>query len=130
MRLEQQIDILDQTAFNNKPLVKPIAINWQPRFIYAFLLAFLLLMPTTIRYLNTKKVVSEFGVTDKNIILSDGTNIQLNAGSTLSYSKDYNIKNVCFQKMVFINCSVFVEQNYYFFIPTNCLVFDDIPLSW
>ena len=38
MRLEQQIDILDQTAFNNKPLVKPIAINWQPRFIYAFLL--------------------------------------------------------------------------------------------
>ncbi|MED5553467.1 MAG: FecR family protein, partial [Candidatus Neomarinimicrobiota bacterium] len=79
--------------FNNKPLVIPRAINWQPRFIYAFLLAFLLLMPTTIRYLNTKKVVSEFGVTDKNIILSDGTNIQLNAGSILSYSKDYNIKN-------------------------------------
>ena len=24
MRLEQQIDILEQTAFNNKPLVKPL----------------------------------------------------------------------------------------------------------
>ena len=71
MRLEQQIDILEQTAFNNKPLVKPLVINWQPKFIYAFLLAFLLLMPTTIRYLNTKKIVSEFGITDKNIILSD-----------------------------------------------------------
>ena len=93
MRLEQQIDILEQAAFNNKPLVKPLAINWQPKFTYAFLLAFLLLMPTTIRYLNTKKIVSEFGITDKNIILSDGTNIQLNAGSILSYSKDYNIKN-------------------------------------
>ena len=93
MRLEQQIDILEQTAFNNKPLVKPLAINWQPKFIYAFLLAFLLLMPTTIRYLNTKKIVSELGITDKNIVLSDGTNIQLNAGSTLSYSKNYHIKN-------------------------------------
>ena len=70
-----------------------LRINWQPRFVYAFLIVFLLLMPTTIRYLNTKKIVSEFGITDKNIVLSDGTNIQLNAGSALSYSKDYNIKN-------------------------------------
>jgi ferric-dicitrate binding protein FerR (iron transport regulator) len=29
-------------------------------------------------------------MTNKNIMLSDGTNVQLNAGSTLSYSKDYN----------------------------------------
>ena len=109
MRLEQQIDILEQTASNNKPLVRPPVINWQPKFIYAFLLAFLLLMPTTIRYLNTKKIVSEFGITDKNIILSDGTNIQLNAGSALSYSKDYNIKNR----------EVFLKGEAYFDVPKS-----------
>ena len=54
------------------------------------MLAFILLIPTTIRYLNTTKIVAEFGMTNKNIMLSDGTNVQLNAGSTLSYSKDYN----------------------------------------
>ena len=79
-----------QTAIDNKPLLKPYLIKWQPRFIYAFMLAFILLIPTTIRYLNTTKIVAEFGMTNKNIMLSDGTNVQLNAGSTLSYSKDYN----------------------------------------
>ncbi len=93
MRLEQQIDIVDQSSAIKTYLIKPHFIKWRVRYVYAFLLAFLLLTPTTIRYINTNKIVAEFGVKDKNIILSDGTNINLNAGSTLSYTKDYNIEN-------------------------------------
>ena len=114
MRLEQQIEILDQTAIDNKPLLKPYLIKWQPRFIYAFMLAFILLIPTTIRYLNTTRIVAEFGITNKNIMLSDGTNVQLNAGSTLSYSKDYNSGN----REVFLNGEAYfnVTKNHVPFI--------------
>ena len=90
MRLEQQIDIVDQSSANKTYLIKPHFIKWRVRYVYAFLLAFLLLIPTTIRYINTNKIVAEFGVADKNLVLSDGTNINLNAGSTLTYTKDYN----------------------------------------
>ena len=43
-------------------------------------------MPTTIRYLNTNTVSSEFGMINRNVILSDGTSIQLNADSKISYA--------------------------------------------
>ena len=93
MRLEQQIGIVDQSSANKLSIVKPHFIKWRVRYVYAFLVAFLLLMPTTIRYINTNRIVAEFGVANKNIILSDGTIINLNAGSTLSYTKDYNNEN-------------------------------------
>ena len=93
MRLEQHIDILDQKSPNGNTITKPIWIKWQPRFIYAFILAFLLIMPTTIRYLNTNTVSSEFGMTNRNVILSDGTSIQLNADSKISYANDYGNGN-------------------------------------
>ena len=93
MRLEQHIDILDQKLPSGNTITKPIWIKWQPRFVYAFLLAFLLIMPTTIRYLNTNTVSSEFGMTNRNIILSDGTSIQLNADSKISYASNYGNSN-------------------------------------
>jgi len=93
MRLEQQIGIVDQSSANKLSIVKPHFIKWRVRYVYAFLLAFLLLMPATIRYINTNRIVAEFGVADKNIILSDGTIINLNAGSILSYTKNYNNEN-------------------------------------
>lgn len=105
MRLEQQIKILDQKSVANNPQPKYFPKKWQPSFIYAFMLALILLMPSTIRYLNTKKIASEFGVVDKNITLSDGTKIQLNAGSTLSYSKDYNNGN----RNVFLDGEAYFE---------------------
>ena len=78
------------------------------------MLAFILLIPTTIRYLNTTRIVAEFGITNKNIMLSDGTNVQLNAGSTLSYSKDYNSGN----REVFLNGEAYfnVTKNHVPFI--------------
>ena len=44
MRLEQHIDILDQKSPNGNTITKPIWIKWQPRFVYASLLAFLLII--------------------------------------------------------------------------------------
>ena len=105
MRLEQHIDILDQKSPNGNTITKPIWIKWQPRFIYAFLLAFLLIMPTTIRYLNTNTVSSEFGMTNRNVILSDGTSIQLNADSKISYGSNYGNgnRNVSLKGEAFFN---------------------------
>ncbi|MBH51488.1 MAG: hypothetical protein CMG70_05940 [Candidatus Marinimicrobia bacterium] len=93
MRLEQQIDIIEYSSVNQIYQIKAHFIKWRARYVYAFLLGFLLLMPTTIRYINTNRIVAEFGVAKKNIILSDGTKITLNAGSTLSYTKEYNYEN-------------------------------------
>ena len=105
MRLEQHIDILDQKAPNGNTITKPIWIKWQPRFVYAFLLAFLLIMPTTIRYLNTNTVSSEFGMINRNVILSDGTSIQLNADSKISYGSNYGNgnRNVSLKGEAFFN---------------------------
>ena len=105
MRLEQHIDILDQKSPNGNTITKPIWIKWQPRFIYAFLLAFLLIMPTTIRYLNTNTVSSEFGMINRNVILSDGTSIQLNADSKISYGSNYGNgnRNVSLKGEAFFN---------------------------
>ncbi len=93
MRLEQHIDMLDQKTPSGNTITKPSWIKWPPRFVYALLLAFLLIMPTTIRYLNTNTVSSEFGMTNRNVILSDGTSIQLNADSKISYANDYGNGN-------------------------------------
>ena len=105
MRLEQHIDILDQKSPSGNTITKPIWIKWQPRFIYAFLLAFLLIMPTTIRYLNTNTVSSEFGMINRNVILSDGTSIQLNADSKISYRSNYGNgnRNVSLKGEAFFN---------------------------
>ena len=105
MRLEQHIDILDQKSPNGNTITKPIWIKWQPRFIYAFLLAFLLIMPTTIRYLNTNTVSSEFGMINRDVILSDGTSIQLNADSKISYGSNYGNgnRNVSLKGEAFFN---------------------------
>ena len=40
MRLEQHIDILDQKSHSDNTTMKPSKINWRPRFVYAFLLAY------------------------------------------------------------------------------------------
>ena len=105
MRLEQHIGILDQKSPNDNTVAKPIWIKWQPRFVYAFLLAFLLIMPTTIRYLNTNTVSSEFGMINRNVILSDGTSIQLNADSEISYTNNYGNgnRNVSLKGEAFFN---------------------------
>jgi len=89
MRLEQQIDILSEPE-----KVKKISIpnsRWisYPRFVGTFLLIALIYIPIT-RTLNTININSDLGIREKVISLSDGSKIYLNAGSELSYSKDYD----------------------------------------
>ena len=89
MRLEQQIDISSEPE-----KIKNISIPnspWigYPRFVGAFLLIALIYIPIT-RTLNTININSDLGIREKVILLSDGSQIYLNAGSELSYTKDYD----------------------------------------
>ena len=89
MRLEQQIDISSESE-----KIKNISISnfrWigYPRFIGAFLLIALTYLPIT-KIINTVNINSDLGIREKVISLSDGSKIYLNAGSRLSYSKDYD----------------------------------------
>ena len=60
-----------------------------PRFVGAFLLIALTYLPIT-KIMNTVNINSDLGIREKVISLSDGSKIYLNAGSRLSYSKDYD----------------------------------------
>ena len=89
MRLEQQIDISSEPE-----KIKNISIpnfRWigYPRFVGAFLLIALIYIPIT-RIMNTVNINSDFGIREEVISLSDGSKIYLNAGSKLSFSKDYD----------------------------------------
>ena len=89
MRLEQQIDISSEPE-----KIKNISISnfrWigYPRFVGAFLLIALTYLPIT-KIMNTVNINSDLGIREKVISLSDGSKIYLNAGSKLSYSKDYD----------------------------------------
>ena len=89
MRLEQQIDISSEPE-----KIKDINIStfrWigYPRFVGASLLIALIYMPI-IKIMNTVNINSDLGIREKVISLSDGSKIYLNAGSRLSYSKDYD----------------------------------------
>ena len=92
MRLEQQIDISSEPK-----KIKNINIStsrWigYPRFVGAFLLIALIYIPM-IKIMNTVNINSDLGIREKVISLSDGSKIYLNAGSELSYSKDYDSKS-------------------------------------
>ena len=89
MRLEQQINISPEPE-----KIKNISIpnfRWigYPRFVGAFLLIALIYMPIT-KIMNTVNINSDLGIREKVISLSDGSKIYLNAGSKLSFSKDYD----------------------------------------
>ena len=89
MRLEQQINISSEPE-----KIKNISIpnfRWigYPRFVGAFLLIALIYIPIT-RIMNTVNINSDFGIREEVISLSDGSKIYLNAGSKLSFSKDYD----------------------------------------
>ena len=89
MRLEQQINISSEPE-----KIKNISIpnfRWigYPRFLGAFLLIALIYIPIT-RIMNTVNINSDLGIKEKVILLSDGSKIFLNAGSKLSFSKEYD----------------------------------------
>ena len=89
MRLEQQIDISSEPEKVKKISIPNFRWISYPRFIGTFLLIALIYIPIT-RTLNTININSDLGIREKVISLSDGSKIYLNAGSELSYSKDYD----------------------------------------
>ena len=89
MRLEQQIDISSEPKKVKKINIPNFRWISYPRFVGTFLLIALIYIPIT-RTLNTININSDLGIREKVISLSDGSKIYLNAGSELSYSKDYD----------------------------------------
>lgn len=89
MRLEQQIDISPDPEKVKKISMPNFRWIGYPRFVGAFLFIALIYIPIT-RTLNTININSDLGIQEKVISLSDGSKIYLNAGSELSYSKDYD----------------------------------------
>ena len=89
MRLEQQIDISSEPEKVKKISIPNFRWIGYPRFVGAFLLIALIYMPIT-KIMNTVNINSNLGIREKVISLSDGSKIYLNAGSELSYSKDYD----------------------------------------
>jgi ferric-dicitrate binding protein FerR (iron transport regulator) len=89
MRLEQQIEISSEPEKIKNINISTFRWIGYPRFVGAFLLIALIYMPI-VKIMNTVNINSELGMREKVISLSDGSKIYLNAGSKLSYSKDYD----------------------------------------
>ena len=104
MRLEQQIEV---SALPQKIKTYKIPIferTLLPRLITAFFITILISIPT-VKMLNTVNIYSSYGQKTKTVTLNDGTKVHLNAGTTLSYSKNFNSTN----REVTLNGEAFFE---------------------
>ena len=104
MRLEQQIDILSEPEKVKKVSIPNFRWIGYPRFIGALLLIALVYIPIT-KMMNTVNINSDLGTRAKVILLSDKSKIYLNAGSELSYSKDYDSEN----RKVYLNGEAYFD---------------------
>ena len=89
MRLEQQIEIAAQPQKLKAYKIPYFRRTLLPRLITSFFIIILISIPT-IKMLNTVNVYSSYGQKTKTVSLNDGTRVHLNAGTTLSYSKNFN----------------------------------------
>ena len=89
MRLEQQIEISTQPQKIKTYKIPIFKKTLLPRLITAFFITILISIPT-IKMLNTVNIHSGYGHKTKTVSLNDGTKVHLNAGTTLSYSKNFN----------------------------------------
>jgi len=89
MRLEQQIEISAQPQKIKTYKIPIFKRTLLPRLITAFFITILISIPT-IKMLNTVNIYSSYGHKTKTVSLNDGTKVHLNAGTTLSYSKNFN----------------------------------------
>ena len=89
MRLEQQIEISAQPQKIKTYKIPIFKRTLIPRLITAFFITILISIPT-IKILNTVNIHSSYGHKTKTVSLNDGTKVHLNAGTTLSYSKNFN----------------------------------------
>ena len=89
MRLEQQIEISAQPQKIKTYKIPIFKRTLLPRLITAFFITILISIPT-IKMLSTVNIHSSYGHKTKTVSLNDGTKVHLNAGTTLSYSKNFN----------------------------------------
>tara|TARA_B100001057_G_scaffold211911_1_gene212333 strand:- start:103 stop:885 length:783 start_codon:yes stop_codon:yes gene_type:complete len=104
MRLEQQIDISSEPEKVKKVSIPNFRWMGYPRFVGALLLIALVYKPIT-KIMNTVNINSGLGTRAKVILLSDESKIYLNAGSELSYSKDYDSEN----RKVYLNGEAYFD---------------------
>ena len=88
-RLEQQIEISAQPQKIKTYKIPIFKRTLLPRLITAFFITILISIPT-VKLLNTVNIYSSYGQKTKTVSLNDGTKVHLNAGTTLSYSKNFN----------------------------------------
>ena len=89
MRLEQQIEISAQPQKIKTYKIPIFKRTLLSRIITAFFITILISIPT-LKMLNTVNIHSSYGHKTKTVSLNDGTKVHLNAGTTLSYSKNFN----------------------------------------
>ena len=89
MRLEQQIEISAQPQKIKTYKIPIFKRTLLPKLITAFFITILISIPT-IKMLSTVNIHSSYGHKTKTVSLNDGTKVHLNAGTTLSYSKNFN----------------------------------------
>ena len=104
MRLEQQIDISSEPEKVKKVSIPNFRWIGYPRFVGALLLIALAYIPIT-KIMNRVNINSDLGTRAKVILLSDKSKIYLNAGSELSYSKDYDSEN----RKVYLNGEAYFD---------------------
>ena len=104
MRLEQQIDISSESEKVKKVSIPNFRWIGYPRFVGALLLIALAYIPIT-KIMNRVNINSDLGTRAKVILLSDKSKIYLNAGSELSYSKDYDSEN----RKVYLNGEAYFD---------------------
>ena len=92
MRLGQQIKISSEPKKTTTTLVPNKIESLYPRLAIALFVIILIAIPT-IKMTNTVNIHSGTGLNGKIIVLEDGTQVHLNAKSSISYSKVYNSEN-------------------------------------
>ena len=93
--LEKQIEIHNQKPFYAKLFnYKPNFTYFRQNFVYATIILLIILsIPKISDILNTRHIITDKGINNKNINLPDGTKILLNADSKISYHKNYDFNN-------------------------------------
>jgi len=92
MNLEQKMDISSEPKKASPVIVSNKIKSLFPRLAIALFMMVVFAIPM-IKMMNTVNIHSGTGLSGKLVTLSDGTQVHLNAESSISFSKDYNSSN-------------------------------------
>lgn len=92
MRLEQQMDISPEPNKTSPVIISNKIKSLFPRLTVALFMMIIFAIPI-LKMINTVNIHSGTGLNGEIVTLSDGTQVHLNAESSISFSKDYNSSN-------------------------------------